>query len=328
MSAESEAVSNSIAAEIQMAASRWVIDRQVREDWSTEDQTGLDKWLGESIANRIAYLRAEQAWSRTARAVALRQPTQAERRSSFASALLTWSKRALGAMAVAALAGAAAQYFLHATRYVSYSTPVGGRQVLTLSDGSQVELNTDSAVRIADSKTAPEVVVDKGEVYFDVKHDPSRHFSVLADGRRISDLGTKFLVREKTGHLEIALIEGRVLIGAPEGSNKPATDMEPGDIAVATPQSTVISKRAQDALSKELSWREGVLIFHHTTLADAAFEFNRYTGRKIVIADAKVAHMEINGTFRTNDVEMFTDVTADILGLHVEKLDDKILLGR
>jgi transmembrane sensor len=313
---------------IQMEASRRVIDRQVAENWSQDEQAGLDAWLNASVANRIAYLRAEQTWRKTARAAALRSPAHEENAGKTPRPRRLPNIGLIGALGAIALIGAGAfQYYFTGPRYTVYTTPVGGRQVLTLLDGSQVELNTDSAIRLADSKTTPEVVVDKGEVYFDVKHDPSRHFSVLANGRRISDLGTKFFVREKPGRLEVALLEGRVRLEAPDNGGR-AQNLEPGDVAVATPRATTISKQAQTALSGELSWRQGVLVFYHTTLAEAAAEFNRYNDRKIVIADAKIGKMEINGTFRTNDVEMFTDVTADILGLHTEKLDGKTLMGR
>jgi transmembrane sensor len=326
MSMEPEVMSPSSA--IQMEASRRVIDRQVAENWSLDEQAGLDAWLNASVANRIAYLRAEQTWRKTARAAALRSPAHEENAGKTPPTRRLPNMGVIGALGAIALIGAGAfQYYFSGPRYTVYTTPVGGRQVLTLLDGSQVELNTDSAIRLADSKTTPEVVVDKGEVYFDMKHDPSRHFSVLANGRRISDLGTKFFVREKPGRLEVALLEGRVRLEAPDNGGH-AQNLEPGDVAVATPRATTISKQAQTALSGELSWRQGVLVFYHTTLAEAAAEFNRYNDRKIVIADAKIGKLEINGTFRTNDVEMFTDVTADILGLHTEKLDGKTLMGR
>ncbi len=57
-------------------------------------------------------------------------------------------------------------------------------------------------------------------------------------------------------------------------------------------------------------------------------EFNRYTTRKITITNPAVARLEINGKFRTNDIAMFADVTADVLGLKADKQDDRIAIGR
>lgn len=324
----SEQVDLDMVSEIQMAASRWVIDRKVCDAWSVEEQANLDNWLNASVANRIAYLRADMAWSRTARAAALRQPAPDANAKSPVKRPRSWHLKWIASLGVVALLGAGAAQYFYGPHYVAYATPVGGHEILTLSDGSQLELNTDSAVRVADGSDARQVIVEKGEVYFDIRHDHVHPFVVLAQGRQINDLGTKFVVREKSDRLEIALLEGRVRVDAPDGSGKPATNMKPGDVAVATSRSTVVSRRQPENLSVELSWRQGVLTFHHTALAEAVAEFNRYNSRKVVVADAKVGQLEINGKFRTNDVDMFTDVTADILGLHVEKLADKILMGR
>jgi transmembrane sensor len=319
---------DTLSAEVQMAASRWVIDRHIAENWSMEDQARLDDWLSASVANKIAYLRADHAWSRTARAAALRRPTPGRSPSGSEGGSQFKRMRLFATLGAIALLGAVAVQYFRSPSYSAYTTSIGGRQVLSLSDGSQIELNTDSAVRVVDRNGTREVIVDKGEVYFDVKHDPVHPFSVLAGDRRINDLGTKFLVREQADRLEIALLEGRVRVDAPNGSGKRATNMGPGDVAVATSESTTISKHLPAVLSNQLSWRQGVLVFHHTALAEAAAEFNRYNSHKVVIADPSVGKLEINGKFRTNDVEMFTDTTADILGLHVEKLDDKTLMAR
>ena len=54
------------------------------------------------------------------------------------------------------------------------------------------------------------VTLDKGEAYFEIKHDAAHPFVVVwpAD-HRIVDLGTKFLVRDEANGREVALVEGR-----------------------------------------------------------------------------------------------------------------------
>ncbi len=319
---------DALASEIQMAASRWVIDRHSSEDWSAEDQASLDDWLNASVANKIAYLRAGHAWDRTARAVALRRPMPGRNPSHALGKSQFIALKVVAALGAIVLLGVAGAEYFRGPNYIAYTTPVGGRQILTLSDGSQIELNTDSAIRVADRTDSHEVIVDRGEVYFDVRHNPARPFTVLVAGRRISDLGTKFVVRDAADRLEIALIEGRVSLGAPEGSDKSATSMNPGDVAIATVESTTIAKRMPATLSDELSWRQGVLIFHHTALAEAAAEFNRYNSHKIAVPDPQVGKLEISGKFRTNDVEMFAETTADILGLHLKKQGENTLMAR
>jgi hypothetical protein len=45
-----------------------------------------------------------------------------------------------------------------------------------------------------------------------------------------------------------------------------------------------------------------VLVFDHTTLADAAGEINRYNRAKLIIADPAAARLTIDGTFPTNNI--------------------------
>ncbi len=314
------------SAAIQLAASRWVIARQDGENWTAGDQTEFDAWLNASVANRISFLRAEQTWARTSRAAALKRPMREPAPQPQGSQLP--GAKFVAAIAAALLLGAGAFSYFSQPNYTPYETPVGGRQILTLSDGSQIELNTNSKVRIASAQNARRVIVDKGDVYFDVRHDARRPFVVVAHGRTLVDLGTKFLVRERPDALEVSLLEGKLKLEAPKGGNTPATIMAPGEVALATERTTSVTKTEHTAIATELSWRQGILIFHHTPLSEAVAEFNRYTTRKITIANPVIARLEINGKFRTNDVAMFADVTADVLGLKADKRDDRIVIGR
>lgn len=314
------------SSQIQMEASRWVINARTSDDWSEDDRAALDNWLNASVAHKVAYLRADHAWGCSGRAAALKQPEK-ERAAANAPAKFSFLSlkfaAAIGAIAVMGLLAAQ----LTRQDYTIYRTPVGGRQLLKLSDGSRLELNTNSVIRIAKHSANREIIIDRGEVYFDVKHDPRRPFVVFAQGRKILDLGTKFLVNERPGRLEVEMYEGRVRLAAPSGAGH-AVNLTAGDLAVATADKTTITKSAAEALSDALSWRNGVLAFHHTPLASAAAEFNRYSNYKLIVADSGIGKLEINGKFRTTDIAMFADVAADVLGLHVRKLDNYALIER
>jgi transmembrane sensor len=316
------------SSEIQMEASRWVVDARTSEDWSQDDQTALNEWLNSSITHKVAYLRAEQAWGRTARAAALKAPAREQETAQRAGRFLLLSLKLAAGIGAIAVLGALAAAQLSGQDYATYRTPIGARQILKLSDGSRLELNTNTIVRIARHSADREVIVDRGEVYFDVKHDAKRPFVVLAGGRKILDLGTKFLVKDGADRLEVAMYEGRVRLGVPQGSGERPANLTAGDVAIATPRATTISKSSPTALSDTLSWRRGVLEFHHTSLAQAAAEFNRYSDYKIVVAEPAIGRLEINGKFRTDDIRMFADVTADVLGLHVRKQDGYTLIER
>jgi len=200
---------------------------------------------------------------------------------------------------------------------------------LTLDDRTQIELNTDTAIRVLESPAERKIILDRGEAYFQVTHDAARPFVVLAGSGRVTDLGTKFLVRRDSARLEVAVMEGRARFD-PEsvGQHAQAAILAPGDVAVATADIVSVKKAPQQALTNELGWRRGVLVFENATLADAAAELNRYNREKLVVADAAAARLRFGATLPTTDVEAFTDVAKDVLGLRVEKRGDQIVISR
>ena len=71
-----------------------------------------------------------------------------------------------------------------------------------------------------------------------------------------------------------------------------------------------------------------MLVFKRNSLADVAAEFNRYNRRKLIVADGAAAKLTIDGTFHANNVEAFTDIAQDILGLRVDRRADEIVISR
>jgi transmembrane sensor len=306
-------------------AARW-IERGDREDWSTADRAELDSWLAQSPVHAVSYLRLYDAWHRADRLAALRS-ANADAPAEPARGGWMLLMRVAAVLCIVAIAGFAAANYLLVPKDQTFSTPVGGRETVRLSDGSLVELNTNTALRIRASANARLVTLDRGEAYFQVKHDATHPFVVTASDGRVVDLGTKFVVRDGADHLEVALVEGRARFESTNPKTKSAT-LTPGDVVVATADSMSVTKRSVQELANALGWRRGVLVFDHTTLADAAAELNRYNREKIVIADPDVRRRIIGATIPLNGVEAFTRVAEKIFGVHVEKSGSEIIISR
>jgi len=322
------------ATEIDLLAADW-LQRQQFWAWSEADQTALDTWLAESRAHRVAYWRQKAVWMNAQRLVALRPSNMPSGReanaksTSLLSRLMTHPFRVAAAFAIVALAGGASAYFLSPLPDRVYATALGGHETVTFADGTRVELNTNTVLRAQMTNNRRVVWLDRGEAFFQVKHDPARPFTVIADGHRITDLGTKFDVRRDAGGLEVALLEGKVRLGSANNAAPSRQAMlAPGDVATVSGGAMSIQAEPIQSLTEELSWRRGVLVFKYRTLADVAAEFNRYNGKKIVIADAEADKLMIFGTFRTQDVDLFTRVTQKALGLTVRDEGNQILISR
>jgi transmembrane sensor len=316
VTAADENLSASAAGEIEAAAAAWL--RQRQWDWNDEHQKQLDAWLDESAAHSVAFWRLEAAWDRGARLEVLRSMPQAAARQITRRPFL----RLAAACAAAAVIAASAVVFwprMQESEAV-YATAVGERKLVTLGDGTRIELNTNSVLRLAAADDQRKVVLERGEAFFQVEHDAAHPFVVIAGTHRITDLGTKFTVRQGADSLQVTLVEGSAEIGPANARDKDRSIvLKPGDMAVATAESLAVTRKSALELSDELAWRRGMLIFDRTTLADAAAEFNRYNKTKLIVSDPSIARRSIGGKFSTADVRGFVEIMQQLLGLRVER---------
>ena len=314
------------AEEIQSRAADWVNRHRDSGEWTPDDEAALDVWLAQSPEHVVAYWRLDAAWERTQRLVALRPTKPQQPRSPVWRNLVRFA----AAFVVVAAGTGAAFYFSKpaAPKARQFATEVGARKTIKLPDGSEIELNTNSRLRIAPGPNPRMAWLDKGEAYFRIQHDSARPFVLMVQGRRLVDLGTEFLVKAEPKRLEVALVAGRAQLDSPNDPTQEPAVLTPGDVAIATANAISVTAKSAKALSDELSWRQGVLVFKYTTLADAAAEFNRYNYKKIVIADPKIAQLTIVGTFPSNDVSAFTDAAQAIFGLKIRNTDGEIDITR
>lgn len=309
---------------IEARAAEWLIERQDKESWSAEDQDALEDWLAQSPAHEIAFLRLEEAWGRSERLSALSRPAPESQRRT-APLLL----RIAAALVIAAAVGGFAATQIMQTHDRVFSTPIGGHESITFADGSKVELNTNTVLRARMTTEQRIVYLEKGEAFFQIKHDAAHPFVVMVGDRRITDLGTQFVVRREPSRLKVAVVQGRVWFD-PADHQSPAQSamLTPGDVATVSENRMHVSHASERSLATGLSWRRGVLVFDNTSLADAAAELNRYNSKKLVIADPAIASETIGGTFGTGDIDAFARVARTALGLHVANNGAELILFR
>ncbi|HEX3363906.1 FecR family protein [Phenylobacterium sp.] len=308
-------------------AARWLL-RQQEDGWSADDQTELDAWLDAAAEHKVAYWRLEHGWSKVDRLAALKSPSAAPRRISRLRGF--WRPVAVAASVAACLAVGAAVWSVPGLfQAKDFHTDIGVRETVPLADGSKVELNTQTRLRTAVTRRTREVWLDRGEAYFEVAHDASRPFVVHAGAKTVTVLGTKFSVRRNGDQVEVAVVEGRVRVA---DASWPAVTPPPvltrGDTAIAAGPSMIVAAKSVERVANELSWREGVLTFDQSTLADAAGEFNRYNRKKLVIADGPTAQMRIGGSFEAENVEAFARLLQQAYGLRVDDTGETVKISQ
>jgi len=303
------------------------LERVHAGNWTGDDQRALEAWLAQSHHHRAAYWRLEAAWSDASRLVAL-GPSRFRKlvpsRKSFAIAL-----RLVAAIAILSVVGVIGTRYMRKQPMETYSTTIGGRELVRFADGTEIELNTDTVLRTRMTTQERTVWLDRGEAYFQVRHDPAHPFAVMVGNRRVTDLGTEFVVHRDGAETRVAVVQGRVRLDSPNAPAPAKTAMLlPGDVATASPASLSVTKESQEALANLLAWRRGELVFHHTALGEAVAEFNRYNTTKLAVSDPAVANMPVGGVFRTDNLDDFTRAVQVVLGLHIRRESGTIVIAR
>jgi transmembrane sensor len=169
--------------------------------------------------------------------------------------------------------------------------------------------------------------LEKGEAYFEVVHDPRRPFVVFAGNRKIIDIGTKFSVRLDNGQVRVLVSEGEVRVENLDGKPIAPTVADAGTALVTQDNGTLVANRAPRQVSREMSWRSGVLVFDQETLAAAAEEFNRYNRKKVVVV-GQARDVRVGGRFRANNADVFASLIQTGMGLNVQYDDDQIIISK
>lgn len=212
---------------------------------------------------------------------------------------------ALAASVCVAMIAATAWWVLSSSDH--YNTQVGEQRIVRLTDGSLIQLNTRSTVRVSFDDLS-RVIELQGEAAFTVAHDTHRPFLVKTHDATTRAVGTRFNVYEDNGRTRVAVAEGVVVVtprNAPTAPIIPASrrslTIAAGDVVEAT-AGQVARKIGADA-ADAFSWQQHRLIFKDTELGEIVRQFNRYNVLQIDVAPPLNANIQLSGTFDAKQPE-------------------------
>jgi transmembrane sensor len=347
--------------QIEQLAAEWLARRDAGS-WSARDRQALEAWLAERTDHRVAFLRLESAWNEAGRLRVLAaglpagaMPPRAQpavsiatdgiepralagspdlRRVTFASRPLATSSRwrhgAAAALMLAVVGSMAwGGWQLSGHQQASYASGIGQLQTVALADGSTATLSSDSRLDVRMSRGERHVTLAKGEAFFDVARDPRRPFVVEAQGRRVAAVGTRFSVRNDPESLRVVVTEGKVRlesVAGADGRAQPEALLPAGSVATAGRNGVLVRSLPLADAERYLEWRGGYLSFDDTSLAVAAAEFNRFSERKLELADPAVAELRVGGNFRWSNTEGFVRLLEQGFPVRAERHPDRIVL--
>ena len=213
------------------------------------------------------------------------------------------------------------------------ATVKGELRQLPLPDGSSVTLNTSTAIQTRFDARQRVVELVRGEALFDVAKDPQRPFQVQAGELTVKAIGTSFTVRRLPGQaVQVAVREGVVEIVHPSATRplRAAHNQLVTLSAESGAASRVLVKQSVSAqqVARTLLWREGLVAFEGSTLAQAAAEFERYSDLRIIVVEPELAGQSITGLFAINNPAGFARAAASAVGARVTEHGSELRISR
>jgi transmembrane sensor len=259
---------------------------------------------------------------------------------------------ALAAVVLISLGGVAGWYGLYRN---TYATDIGEQRSIVLADGSSLELNSRSRVRIRYTQEQRDVDLLEGQALFRVAHEAKRPFVVHSGTTRVLAVGTQFDVYKKAGATVVTVVDGKVevLVGAALATSTDAPRATPLPLAgskslgseavflAAGEQLTVPAGKPVRAtnpspddssqmtnVAAATAWTQHKLVFESAPLTEVAQEFNRYNRRPLVITDPEIASMRISGMFSSADPALILKFLRTQPELTLEETDTEIRISK
>ena len=173
----------------------------------------------------------------------------------------------------------------------------GERLQRTLADGSQLSLNSGSAVNIRYSASERRIQLLAGELLLDSGHDPAkRPLIVETAAGEIQALGTRFSVYEIDGGSRVDLYEGELELRPRYAET---TRLQAGQQRwFSAERSTAIDQADRNAIA----WNEGRLVAERMPLGRFIEELSRHRSG-ILRCDPAVAALPLTGVFPLADTD-------------------------
>lgn len=316
-------------------AIRWFL--RLREPGCSDEDTGLfEQWLASDPAHRAEYLAVQTTWTHLD-AVATQPSPELQIHLERAKTMQATPQgipprrvlRQLTALAAMLLlvSGTLWWWSSFAVTENTYHTAKGRQQTVTLSDGTILDLNTESSVTVRMWGRGRQVILHTGEAYFTIAKDQARPFEVVALNGHIRDIGTQFSVYRQADRVLVAVESGAIDVVIPSTGNEPsqAHVLSPGERAAYTTAGEW-SRLDQIDPRRIAAWRQGTLRFDRIPLIDAIREIERYWTGRILLADPALGSISVSGVFSHHNLAEFFTALPTIIPVQVTHRDGDIIL--
>jgi transmembrane sensor len=256
--------------------------------------------------------------------------SQTKGQSSRDPVRLRLATRVLAAALLFAFVSAGA--WLYAERNI-YRTGTGEQRSVTLSDGSIIELNARSKLRVVFHDRQRDVQLLEGQALFRVAKDRNRPFVVHAGATSVRAVGTQFDIYRRSTATTVTVLEGSVAVLSVPLTNASETGVareaapdelfgkasasaiaqrklaqEDREILLVAGEQAIVSpsdahKAKPVNIESAIAWTRHELVFDGTPLSEVVEEFHRYSTHRLVLDNPELAKLRISGQYTSTSPE-------------------------
>jgi len=303
-------------------AVEWVI-RLTSGDTSAAERADFELWRTASPIHEAAFREAQKLWSGLGNVFP--KPVTVAGVAPANNNLTLMPQRRLRLKAITALAASIALLVGIGTKSMNnwrhdHVTAQGQRELVTLADGSRVQLGSDSAIDIQFGADARRIRLVRGEAYFDVVHDARHPFVVDAGDNAVNDIGTAFSVRLDGDGVVVVVERGAVEV---TGGAAPVT-LQPNQRVRYGKGRNAHAEPAN--IAEDLAWTSGRLVLEDRSLREVVDELNRYFASSVVLVGGETGNRRVNAVIDLDHIDVWLDALRDSQGVTVVRLPGFVVL--
>jgi transmembrane sensor len=178
-------------------------------------------------------------------------------------------------------------------------TGAGEVRSVTLDDGTRVTLAPDSALSFDIDGKARSAHLLRGRAYFDVAHDDSRPFRVMADDTVVTVLGTAFEVDGVSADAAVAVRRG--IVAVDYAGHDPRTVLHRGETVSLAADGH--AQRGAMRAERVAGWLDGRMFVKDRPVGEVLDALRPWYGGYMVVRGAGVASRRVTGIYDLRDPE-------------------------
>lgn len=298
-----------ISPKVAEQAVEWLIELQ-DESVSEEIQIAFQRWLDEQPSHQIAWRHIEAT---NGQIMNLSSPLGSAIAQASLQTTPDKTRRMLTKALIVCLFGGGAGLTGYRQHWLADArTSIGEQKRLILTDGTQLDLNTDSAVTLDFDLPRRNLRLIQGEILISTGTPGVQvdQLTVTTDNGTVTPMGTVFMLRQREDKTEVSVFEGAVKITPHAGRPVTFRAGQRGDFTANTVSSPYT------LTSTDRSWQQGILIAESMRLEDFIAQVNRYrTG--IIRVDPSIRHLTLSGSYPLADTQMILNALESTLPVKI-----------